>query len=104
MNEHPGKTANLRNSYLRRLLGGRARYHDEVFEIIEVLEDGPALVLQHIGSQTTIQADQHGDAHRRVPKTVTLHLPTTSEGTIDISGLGLDLLDASIGRNDPVIT
>ena len=32
--------------FLRKLIGSHARHQDEVYEIIEVLEDGPALVLQ----------------------------------------------------------
>lgn len=102
MNEYRSKIDDLRNIYLRRLIGGRARYHSELYEIIEVLEDEPALVLQNC-EHKMIQADQHGEAHRRVPETVTLKLPLTGGGAIDLSALDIDLLDISLGEeSDPV--
>jgi hypothetical protein len=78
---------------LRNLIGTRARYQDALFEIIEVLEDGPALVLQSYEEHTTIQADQHGEAHRRVPQTMTLPISLTTSGQLDTISIGLMLLD-----------
>jgi len=96
--------ANRLKTCLQRMIGAQARYHDDAYQVIEVLEDGPAIVLQQLGDNTTIQADQHGDAHRRVPRTLTLHLALTPTGELDLSGLGLDLLDVKFDRNDPVLT
>lgn len=102
MNEYRSKIEDLRNIYLRKLIGGRARYQGELYEIIEVLEDEPALVLQNC-EHKTIQADQHGEAHRRVPETVTLKLPLGGDGSIDLSTLDIDLLDISVGEeSDPI--
>jgi len=84
---------NLRKIYLRNLIGGRARYQGTVYEIIEVLDDGPSLVLQDCENHTTIQADQHGEAHRRVPPTLTLTIPATEDGRTDLEAIGLELLD-----------
>lgn len=77
---------------LRDLIGRYAELHDTRCEIIEVLEDGPALVLQDCEHHTSIQADQHGEAHRRVPKTRTIIIPTTSTGHYDLDEVGIKLL------------
>lgn len=96
--------ANRLKTCLQRMIGAQARYHDDAYQVIEVLEDGPAVVLQQVGDHTTIQADQHGDAHRRVPITLTLQLALTPAGELDLSGQGLVLLDVEFDRNDPVLT
>jgi len=87
----------LRNSRLRRLIGARARYHGRVYEILEVIEDEPALVLQD-ESHSTIQADQHGEAHRRVPATVTVKLPLSTGGAVDLDAMDIYLVDASVEK------
>ncbi len=92
MHESNAKIEHLRNVLLRQLIGGRARYQGRVYEIVEVLEDGPALVLQS-DADNTIQADQLGEAHRRVPQTVEVPLPLTETGAVDIENLDLELLD-----------
>ena len=92
MHEFNAKIASLRNVFLRKLIGGRARHQGRVYEIVEVLEDGPALVLQS-DDDNTIQADQLGEAHRRVPQTIEIPLPLTESGAVDIESLDLELLD-----------
>ncbi len=57
---------------LRNLIGHEVRFEGQLCKIIEILEDGPHLILQHKEQSTAIQADQHGEAHRRVPTTITL--------------------------------
>ncbi len=59
---------------LRNLIGHEVVFAGVSCQIIEVLEDGPALILQHSHQHTTIQADQHGEAHRRVPSTITIQI------------------------------
>ncbi|MGE0371407.1 MAG: hypothetical protein AB7Q01_05915 [Gammaproteobacteria bacterium] len=88
-----------RNARLRKLIGARARYHGRTYEILEVIEDEPALVLQD-ESHSTIQADQHGEAHRRVPSTVTVTLPLTAGGAIDLAAMDIELIDASLEEFD----
>lgn len=83
-----------RNIQLRKLIGARARYQGRIYEILEIIEDEPALVLQD-ESHSTIQADQHGDAHRRVPSTVTVPLPLTAGGAIDLAATEIEMLDAA---------
>ncbi|MBI3773854.1 MAG: hypothetical protein HY272_14310 [Gammaproteobacteria bacterium] len=50
------------------LIGREVNYSGNPCQIVEILEDGPALVLQY--HNYTIQADQHGEAHRKAPNTV----------------------------------
>jgi len=77
---------------LRDSIGRRVRFQDVIFEIIEILEDGPSLVLQNCESHTSIQADQHGEAHRRVPQTTTLPVLITVDGQLDSDTMGIELL------------
>jgi hypothetical protein len=59
---------------IERLLGRRIIYAGTVCQIIEVLGEGPCLVLQDCGHQSVIQADQFGDARRWVPRIFTVAL------------------------------
>lgn len=89
----------LSGRHLHHLIGARARYRDRLFEVLEVLEDDPpALVLQN-ARQTTIQPDQHGEAHRRVPETVTLPLVLRPGGAIDFREMELELLETDESRD-----
>ena len=85
--------AGMRIAQMRTFIGRRARYQGRLYEIIEVLEDVPSLVLRECGTHTTIQADQHGEAHRRVPPTLTLPIPAAEDGSADLEGVGLELLE-----------
>ena len=66
-------TADITLERLRACIGREVIFAGERYRIVEVLNDnGPALVL---GSETTapvIQANQHGEATRRVPRTRTI--------------------------------
>lgn len=57
---------------LSRLIGQEVTFEGVPCRIVEILEDGPALILQHSLEHTHIQPDQYGEAHRRVPTTVTV--------------------------------
>lgn len=78
---------------LRRLIGSRVKYDDSLCEVIEILEDGPALILQYIEEHMVIQADQHGEAHRRVPTTVTVPILNADGHHFHPSFLHLNLLE-----------
>jgi hypothetical protein len=54
---------------LRDMIGLRVLHGGRTCEVIEVLEEGPALVLQCCDQDSVIQADQYGEAHRRAPET-----------------------------------
>lgn len=88
-------------SRLQTLIGRRARYQGELYEIFEVLEnDPPALVLQNV-AHTRIQADQHGEAHRRVPETVTVPL-AMEDDALDLGAMEIELLE-SRERPEPAL-
>jgi hypothetical protein len=57
---------------LRNLIGQEVDYEGRGCMIIEIVEDIPAVILQYHEPSTTIQPDQHGEAHRKVPRTITL--------------------------------
>lgn len=68
---------------LRHIIGKQLNYKGYACEIIEVLEDGPQLVLRILDSEpeeselggdikNPIQANQFGEAHRRTPETFTV--------------------------------
>lgn len=80
---------------LRQHIGRYVRHQGAVYEVIEVLEDVPALVLQDCEQHTTIQADQHGEAHRRVPQTRTISIPVDENGHYDITEVGIELMDSA---------
>ena len=76
---------------LRDFIGHDVRYEGRDCCIIEILEDGPALVLQHNTSMTTIQADQHGEAHRKVPSTITIEVMDKEKGVYSNAFTSLNL-------------
>ncbi|MEZ5584554.1 MAG: hypothetical protein R3F37_18935 [Candidatus Competibacteraceae bacterium] len=57
---------------LRRLLGQTLTYQGNLHHVIDILDEGPAVVLQEYAARKTIQANQHGEAHRWAPQTVTV--------------------------------
>jgi hypothetical protein len=57
---------------MRGFIGKQVEYAHSSCEIIEVLEDIPALVLQSLEPHNHIQINGMGQAHRRTPKTYTI--------------------------------
>ncbi|RMG27394.1 MAG: hypothetical protein D6721_10660 [Gammaproteobacteria bacterium] len=53
---------------LRRLLGVEVEYQGRRCRVVEILEEGPQIVVQCL-EHRTIQPNQYGDASRRVPET-----------------------------------
>lgn len=66
------QTLSITLEQLRGMIGLRVLHMDCECQVVEVLEDGPSLVLMDMETHSTIQADQHGEAHRRVPVTYTV--------------------------------
>lgn len=79
------------NMRLRTLIGRRVVFQDAVCEVLEVLDDGPAIVLRRTGGDTVIQPNQYGDASRRVPQTHTIPVfaPGSRDPHPDFLALGL---------------
>ncbi len=77
-------TLDISLQQLRGMIGLRVLHLGSPCQVVEVLEDGPALVLLDLEeSHSTIQADQHGEAHRRVRVTYTI--PVLNPGATGFS-------------------
>ena len=62
-------------SEMARLVGERIIHEGVPCEVIDVLYEGPSLVLARRDSHSdVIQRDEHGDPRRRVPRTYTVPL------------------------------
>ncbi|MCP5419281.1 MAG: hypothetical protein H6969_02135 [Gammaproteobacteria bacterium] len=57
---------------LRKLLGQPLIFQGLPYQVLDVIEEGPALVLRDARARKTIQANQHGEPSRWVPHTVTV--------------------------------
>ena len=51
---------------LRQLIGAKVRYLEDLWQVIEILEDGPTLVLESL-QRRVVQHNQYGEGQRRVP-------------------------------------
>lgn len=78
---------------LRDLIGLRVTYDGETCRVIEIIEEQLALVLEFEERDMTIQSDQHGGAHRRVPATTVIPVLHVSGADFDNRFLSLDLID-----------
>ncbi|HHS97702.1 MAG TPA: hypothetical protein ENK08_07355 [Chloroflexi bacterium] len=76
---------------LRGMIGLEVRFLGWRCHVIEVLEDGPSLVLQESDTHT-IQPDQYGNAGRRVPRTHTIPVLTGDRLALHPDFLDLELL------------
>ena len=76
---------------LRCLIGQRVDHAGGHYEIVEVLEDGPSLILQPCDRHTVIQPDQHGEAHRRVLPAITIPVLSHDRNELSPAFLALDL-------------
>ena len=77
---------------LRGMIGLRLIFRDNVFTVIEVLEDIPAIVMQGDNPGITIQADAHGYAHKQVKEIITLHVLSADKTQLHPDFLEIDLL------------
>ena len=80
--------------YLFGLVGRDAEYAGEPYTILDVLPEGPHLVLQH-RHHYAIQSDLQDRAYRRVPETLTLSLRDGEGRPSEL--LGLLYLDSPEG-------
>ena len=75
---------------LRGMIGISLFYNNKPCQVIEVLEDGPSLVLQYL--ESNIQQNQHGNAHRRVPETICIPILSKDKKQLSDLFLSLDLM------------
>ncbi len=59
---------------LRQLIGRNLTYQGITCRVIEILAEGPQLVLQDCNEGKVIQTNQYGEANRRVPRVFTVPL------------------------------
>ena len=77
---------------LRSMIGLRLMHQGILCQVIEVLEDGPSLVLQSIVEAPSIQPNQHGEATRRTPVTYTVPVLNQDKTELHAQFLALDLI------------
>lgn len=67
---------------LRALLGTEVVHQGVRCRLLEVIDDGPLLILEDCEAHTTIQENQYGGLWRRVPQVYTV--PVMSAGTCEL--------------------
>ena len=76
------------------MIGLQVKYHDTYCRVVEILDDGPTIILEDMEIQNiSIQADQHGEAHRRVPQTYTISVLSPDKLEFSITFLALEPLE-----------
>ncbi len=78
---------------LRGMIGLRVRYRGCDYQVIEVLEDGPSLVLGELHGGAEVQNNLHGQAHRLAPHTESVPVLNTDRDGLHQEFLALELLD-----------
>ena len=76
---------------LRGMIGIKLCYNNKECQVIEILEDGPSLVLQYF--ENDIQENQHGTAHRRTPETFCITVLSNDKEELSELFLSLDLIN-----------
>ncbi len=59
---------------MRKLIGTRFNYLQQTWVLIDVLEQEENLILSSLDQFAPIQADQYGQATRRVPETLSVRM------------------------------
>lgn len=75
---------------LRQMIGVRVSYLEQAWQIIEVLEDGPSLVLESLDPQRVVQQDRFGEGRRRVPHRMTVPVLSIDQAALHPDFLALD--------------
>ena len=88
----------ITSEQLRDMIGLQVRYQNFYCQIVEILEDEPALILEDMEQHTGIQPDQHGEAHRKVPKTYTVKILTQDKLEYSPAFLALDPIPLEVNK------
>lgn len=83
----------MRIEQLRGMIGMTVSYRGIVCCVIEVLEDGPALVLLDHERGITLQSDQFGEPGRQVPETYVVPVWEHGGDELHDDFLALELMD-----------
>lgn len=81
---------------LRQMIGCWVRYQGISCQVIEALQEGPALVLVSSAAETTIQPNQYGEAWRRVPEVHIVPVFNSERTALDPAFLELGLLSEGV--------
>ncbi len=76
---------------LQGMIGLHIHWHNTRYAIVEVLEDGPALIAQRIAPDAAIQGDVHGRAHRHVQSVVVISVLTPDRTLLHNDFLDIEL-------------
>lgn len=76
---------------LRDMIGVQVHHEGVRCEVVEILEDGPTLILTSIG-EDTIQSDQFGSPSRRVPQTYLVPVLAADGSGVHPAFLALDVI------------
>ena len=87
------------SSNLHALVGRRLVYDGVACQVIDVIADGPTLVLCRTDAEGIIQPNQFGEARRRVPQTYMI--PFWSQVRDDLHPVLIELL--SEGERDSLV-
>ena len=60
------------SAWLESLIGRRTQYQGRSLVVVEILPDGPCVVLREANGPKPIQANQFGEVGRRAPATWTI--------------------------------
>ena len=78
---------------LRDMIGLNVRHEGVACCVVEVIDEGPSIVLECRDHRLSIQPDQFGEAHRRVPQTFTVSILSVEMTEFSSSFLSLEPLD-----------
>lgn len=79
---------------LRNMIGLTVEHQGVHCRVVEIIEEGPSLVLESLVPPLSIQPDQHGEAHRRVPKTYMVEILSPDQKEFSMAFLELEPVDS----------
>lgn len=79
---------------IRNMIGLHVKHHEVNCQIVEIIDDGLAIVLEDLEHHISIQGDQHGEAHRKVPKTYTISVMNQDQAEYTPAFLALEPVEA----------
>ncbi len=72
----------LDGAALQTWLGRTVRWRGQIYQVVEILDDGPALVLESPPAQHHIQTDAHGRPRREARDTVLIPVLSSDGGAL----------------------
>lgn len=77
---------------LRTMLGLRVSYRGAIYSVLEIIEDGPAIVLEPEATASSIQADAYGNARRQTRTLLTIPVLSADQRQLHPEFLEIDLV------------